>query len=59
MGIGFKVSPSEIISPIIDIKSGVKADKAARDFTPSIASVYRLSTSTVTSYTFGHKQLTS
>jgi hypothetical protein len=39
---------SDLISPRIEIKSGVKADKAARDFTASVASAYRLSTSRLT-----------
>jgi hypothetical protein len=39
---------SEIISARIKIKSGVEADKAARDFTASIALAYRLSTSKIT-----------
>jgi hypothetical protein len=39
---------SELISPKAEINSGVKADKAARDFTASIASAYRLSTSKIT-----------
>jgi hypothetical protein len=38
----------ELISPKIAVLSGVEADKAARDFTASIASAYRLSTSKVT-----------
>jgi hypothetical protein len=39
---------SELISPEIEINSGVEADKAARDFTTSVALAYRLSTSKVT-----------
>jgi hypothetical protein len=39
---------SELISPKIVIKSGGEADKAVRDLTASIASVYRLSTSKIT-----------
>jgi hypothetical protein len=39
---------SELISPKIEIKSGIEADKAARDFTASIASAYRQSTSKIT-----------
>jgi hypothetical protein len=39
---------SELISPKIEINSGAAADKAVRDFTASIASAYRLSTSKVT-----------
>jgi hypothetical protein len=38
----------ELISPKIEIKSGTEADKAARDFTASIASAYKLSKSNVT-----------
>jgi hypothetical protein len=38
----------KLISPKIDIKSGVEADKAARDFSASIASAYRLSTRKIT-----------
>jgi hypothetical protein len=44
----FQSLTSELISPRIDINSGVEADKAARDFTASIASAYRLATSKVT-----------
>jgi hypothetical protein len=40
----FQSLASELISPKIDVKSGVEADKAARDFSASIASAYRLST---------------
>jgi hypothetical protein len=39
---------SELISPKIDINSGVEADKTARNFTASIASAYRLSINKVT-----------
>jgi hypothetical protein len=37
-----------LISPKVEINSGVEADKAARDFTASIASARRLSTSKIT-----------
>jgi hypothetical protein len=40
----FQSLASELISPKLEINSGVQADKAARDFTASVASVYRLST---------------
>jgi hypothetical protein len=43
----FQSLPSSIISPKIEIKSGIEADKAERDFTASIASAYRLSTSKI------------
>jgi hypothetical protein len=36
----FQSLASELISPKIEIKSGVEADKAARNFTASIASAY-------------------
>jgi hypothetical protein len=39
---------SELIALKIEIKSGIEADKAALDFTASIASAYRLSTSNIT-----------
>jgi hypothetical protein len=38
----FQSLASELISPKIEIKSEVDADKAARDFSSSIASAYRL-----------------
>jgi hypothetical protein len=44
----FQSLASELISPRIEINSGVEADKTARDFTAFIASAYRLSTSKVT-----------
>jgi hypothetical protein len=44
----FQSLASELISPRIEINSWVEADKAARDFTASIASAFRLSTSKVT-----------
>jgi hypothetical protein len=37
----------ELISPKFEINSGVEPDKASRDFTASIASAYRLSTSKI------------
>jgi hypothetical protein len=39
----FQSLASELISPEIEIKSGVEADKVARDFSASIASAYGLS----------------
>jgi hypothetical protein len=44
----FQILASELISPRIEINSGVEADKAARDLTASTASAYRLATSKVT-----------
>jgi hypothetical protein len=44
----FQNLASELISPQVKIKSGVEADKAARDFTASVASTCRLSTCKVT-----------
>jgi hypothetical protein len=44
----FQSLASDLISPRIEINSGIEADKAARDFTASVASAYRLSTSKVT-----------
>jgi hypothetical protein len=44
----FQSLASELISPNIEIKSGVEADKAAREFSASIASAYRLSKSKIT-----------
>jgi hypothetical protein len=44
----FKSLASELISPRIEINSGKEADKAACNFTASIASAYRLATSKVT-----------
>jgi hypothetical protein len=38
----FQNLASALTSPKIEIKSGVEADKAAREFTASIASEYRL-----------------
>jgi hypothetical protein len=43
----FQNLASELISPTIEINSGVEADKAARDFTFSIVSAYRLAASKV------------
>jgi hypothetical protein len=45
----FQSLASELISPKIEIKSGVEADKAARDFSASIALAYMLSTSNINS----------
>jgi hypothetical protein len=44
----FQSLTSNLISPRIEIISGTEADKAARAFTASIASAYRLSTSKIT-----------
>jgi hypothetical protein len=44
----FQSLASELISPRIEINSGVEADKVTRDFTASVASAYRLATSKVT-----------
>jgi hypothetical protein len=44
----FQNLTSLLISPRIEINSGVEADKAACAFTASIASAYRLSTSKIT-----------
>jgi hypothetical protein len=44
----FQSLASELISPRIEINSDVEADKAARNFTASVASSYRLATSKVT-----------
>jgi hypothetical protein len=44
----FQSLASELISPRIQINSEKEADKRARDFTASIASAYRLSTSKIT-----------
>jgi hypothetical protein len=44
----FQSLASELLSPRIEIYSRVEADKAARDFTTSVASAYRLVTSKVT-----------
>jgi hypothetical protein len=41
----FQSFTSELISPRMEINSGVEADKAALNFTASIASAYRLTTS--------------
>jgi hypothetical protein len=43
----FQNLSSELISPRIEINSGVEADKAVRGFTASIASAYRLATSKI------------
>jgi hypothetical protein len=44
----FQSLASNLILPRIEINSGVEADKMARAFTASIASVYRLLTSKIT-----------
>jgi hypothetical protein len=44
----FQSLASELISPRIKINSGIEADRAACNFTTSIASEYRLATSKVT-----------
>jgi hypothetical protein len=44
----FQRLAAELISPTIKINLGIEADKAASDFTASVASAYRLSTSKVT-----------
>jgi hypothetical protein len=44
----FQSLASNLISPRIEINSGVEADTATRDFTAFIASSYRLSTSKIT-----------
>jgi hypothetical protein len=44
----FQSLASEFISPTIEITSEVEADKAVRNFTASISSAYRLSTSKIT-----------
>jgi hypothetical protein len=44
----FQSLASELISPKIEITTGVEADKAARDFSASVASAYRLLTSKIT-----------
>jgi hypothetical protein len=50
----FQSLASELISPKIEIKSGVEADKVARDFSASIALVYGLSTSKITLLDFNN-----
>jgi hypothetical protein len=44
----FESLASELVSPRIQINSGEEADKVVCDFTASIASAYRLSTSKIT-----------
>jgi hypothetical protein len=44
----FQNIASELLSPRLETNTGIEADKAARDFTSSIASAYRLSTRKVT-----------
>jgi hypothetical protein len=46
--IRFQSLASKFMPPRIEIHSGIEADKAARDFTASVASAYRLSTSKIT-----------
>jgi hypothetical protein len=41
----FQSLASDLISPSVELNSGVEADKVARDFTASVASAYRLSIS--------------
>jgi hypothetical protein len=43
-----QILSSDLISSTIEINSGEEADKVARDFTTSIASVHRLSASKFT-----------
>jgi hypothetical protein len=43
----FQSLTSNLISPRLEINSGVEADKASRDFTASIASTHRLATSKI------------
>jgi hypothetical protein len=50
----FQNLASELISPKIEITSEVEAKKAARDFTASISSAYRLSTSKITLLDFNN-----
>jgi hypothetical protein len=44
---GFQGLDSNLLSPRMEINSGLEAVKAVREFTASIASAYRLSTSKV------------
>jgi hypothetical protein len=44
----FQSLASELISPRIEINTGVNADNEARDFTASVASAYRLAASNIT-----------
>jgi hypothetical protein len=44
----FQSLASELISPRIEINSGIEADKAARNFIATIASAYRMATSKIT-----------
>jgi hypothetical protein len=50
----FQSLTSDLISPKIQINSGVEADKAVRDFTASIASACRLSTSKITLFSINN-----
>jgi hypothetical protein len=43
----FQSLASDLISPRLEINTGVEADKAAHEFTASIVSAYRLLTSKV------------
>jgi hypothetical protein len=53
----FQSLTSDLISPKIQINSGVETDKAAPDFTASIASAYRLSTSEITLFVINNDLL--
>jgi hypothetical protein len=53
----FQNLASDVISPRVEINLGVEADKAERDFTSSIASAYRLSTSKITISELNHDLL--
>jgi hypothetical protein len=44
----FQSLASELMSPRLQINSGVEADKSAREFIAPLASAYRLSTSNIT-----------
>jgi hypothetical protein len=44
----FQRLASDLVSPKIQINSGVEADEAAREFAAPIVSAYRLSTSKIT-----------
>jgi hypothetical protein len=44
----FQILSSALVSPRVEIKSCIEADKAARDFATPVASTYRLSTKTTT-----------
>jgi hypothetical protein len=53
----FQSLASDLISPRVEINTGVETDKAARYFTSSIASAYRLSTSNVILSAYGELAL--